>query len=66
MCVYSDAYPKLECFFCGVESDEVVVYHQRTQYVDIEDNYVAACPVCREQNDDYWDDMWAEYYSGCM
>jgi hypothetical protein len=55
----------LVCNFCGTTS-EVINYHQRTFYVNDSDNWVNACPDCKMMNDDYWDDMWNEYYSGCM
>ena len=24
------------------------------------------CPDCTEEYVDFWDEMWAEYYSGCL
>jgi len=62
----NEAYPPLTCQFCGVLSDEVVVYCQRTAYVDMESNYVAVCPGCRRRNDEHWDDMWQEYYANLL
>jgi hypothetical protein len=59
-------HPPLKCAGCGVVSDEVVVYRQNTRYVDEQQNYVAICPPCQEQNDEYWAGMWADYYSNCM
>ena len=49
-----------KCTFCSVESDEVVRYRQRTQYVNESDNWVNACPACKEKNDAHWDEMWAD------
>jgi len=63
---YALVYPELECQFCGKVGPDVEAYHQNTQYVDAESNYVAACPPCREQNDEYWRGMWDDYYSNCM
>ena len=63
---YKQLYPELECSFCGIKSDEVVCYRQHTSYEHIEDNYVTACSLCKKQNDEYWDEMWKEYYSGVL
>ena len=41
-------------------------YHQNTKYVNEELNWVTLCPEHREENDKYWSDMWAMYYSECM
>lgn len=54
----------MACQRCN--SEEAVRYRQRTQYVDEESNWVTLCDKCREENDAYWDDMWADYYSDCL
>lgn len=36
---------------------------QNTQYVDDERNYVHLCDECMIQNEEYWAEMWADYYS---
>jgi len=41
-------------------------YRQNTAYVNEESNWVVLCPEHIEENEAYWADMWAEYYSGCM
>lgn len=41
-------------------------YHQHTCYVDYDSNIVTLCPECREENDQYWADMWSDYYSAIM
>jgi len=48
------------------ETEDLVFYHQRTRYVEEDRNWVTLCPVHRKENDEYWDDMWAEYYSGLL
>lgn len=63
---YKEISPPIECSFCRETNDTVRVYRQRTMYVDPESNYVAACPECEQENNAYWDDMWAEYYRNCM
>lgn len=56
---------KIKCERCG-KSNNVVTYYQRTFYEKKEDNIVTLCERCREENDAYWDEMWNEYYSGCL
>lgn len=41
-------------------------YHQRTAFVHEESNWTALCPPCREDNDEYWNGMWADYYADCL
>lgn len=56
--------PPVLCQHCGDPGAET--YHQRTRFVNKEDNFVTLCPVCRVENDMHWDEMWSDYYSGCM
>jgi hypothetical protein len=35
---------------------------QRTAYQD-SDNMCTLCPTCQKESDEYWGEMWAEYYS---
>jgi len=53
------------CPCCGREA-EVTTERQRTHYEDDSLNWFTGCKACKEENDDYWDDMWAEYYSDLM
>jgi phage FluMu protein Com len=53
---------ELKCDFCEKVGADVVHYHQRTQYVEEERNWVNACPECKVRNDEYWDEMWADLY----
>jgi hypothetical protein len=39
---------------------------QRTSYVDGESNWATLCPDCQEEADEYWEEMWKEYYSSRM
>jgi hypothetical protein len=41
-------------------------YRQRTRYEDDAQNIVTLCPDCRQENDEHWDMMWLEVYSGYM
>ena len=63
----------LECECCSVKNTTVIRYHQRTLYHhkgqegdENDPNFVTLCPDCKTQNDEYWDGMWADYYSGCL
>lgn len=52
------------CQHCGCWGAER--YRQNTCYVDEEHNWVTLCPPCQEANDEYWADMWSDYYSGLL
>lgn len=38
---------------------------QKTAYVN-SDNTAILCPQCQEVADEYWDDMWDQYYSSML
>jgi hypothetical protein len=61
--VEADLYAGLlvKCQRC--ERDDAFWYHQRTAYVDATLNWVALCAPCRKDNDEYWNDQWADYYA---
>lgn len=50
----------LKCRYCG--KSPAISYHQRTAYFDEESNWVVFCEEHKEENDEFWDDMWYEYY----
>ena len=52
----------LICIECG--SNKGKKNRQRTAYVNDEENFIILCPKCQKKEDEYWDDMWNEYYSG--
>jgi hypothetical protein len=54
-----------ECDKCG-RTNNVITYRQRTHYINEKDNWVTLCEDCKEANDEYWDQMWDEYYKGCL
>jgi hypothetical protein len=39
---------------------------QNTQYCDDEMNWVVLCDECMKWNDQYWKDMWSDYYSDVL
>jgi hypothetical protein len=63
---YEQVYPELKCECCGEVTDTVMVYRQRTFYEEIEVNYAALCPPCKEDNDAFWDELWEDYYGGMI
>jgi hypothetical protein len=55
---------ELPCSCCG---DYPALYgHQHTAYVEKRFNYVTLCDDCWEENNEYWREMWNEYYSMVM
>jgi|694.fasta_scaffold01261_37 hypothetical protein len=52
------------CDYCGRFG--ALTYHQRTQYENPAENIVTLCPACKERNDEYWDERWADYYSDIL
>ena len=49
-----------ECFCKGSRR------RQYTQYVLEGSNWVFLCDTCMEANDEYWKEMWKEYYGGVL
>lgn len=39
---------------------------QNTKYVEEESNWNTLCEECQKETDEYWADMWSDYYSGCL
>jgi len=39
---------------------------QATAYVNDKRNWVFLCRRCAYENNEYWIDIWNDYYSGCM
>ena len=42
------------------------IRRQNTQYVDDERNWVFLCNECNKRNEEYWADMWREYYASVL
>ena len=57
---------KCDGFQKHCDSQDAERYKQNTNYVDEDRNWVTLCPNCRAENDEFWEEQWAEYYSGCM
>jgi len=39
-------------------------HRQPTAYVEDKLNWVRLCPKCAKYNNEYWQEMWDEYYRG--
>ena len=52
----------VQCERC--DSRNATKHRQNTSYVDDEFNFVTLCPICKEDNDEYWQERWDEYNSG--
>ena len=39
---------------------------RHTQYCDEASNWLTACKDCHYEDDSYFDDLWAQYYSGLL
>lgn len=42
------------------------IHPQNTRYENDCDNYVVLCEECKADNDTYWEQMWKDYYRGCL
>ncbi len=50
---------------CGIRPAREIAC--RTQYANSESNVAPVlCDGCAKEYNDYWDEMWGEYYSGCL
>lgn len=50
------------CPCCEKWFRRVRTLRQATQYIDDDQNWFTGCKKCDEQNDEYWADMWEQYY----
>ena len=37
-----------------------------TQYVEDERNYITLCPVCWDECNEYYSELWSDYYSSVL
>jgi hypothetical protein len=52
------------CYMCQKETGEF--RRQHTAYVNEASNWSFLCDPCQKEADEYWDDMWTEYYHSVM
>ena len=50
------------CQCCGKWLRIVKTERRMTRYVDDVDNWLTACKECQKRDDEYWADMWEQYY----
>ncbi len=50
------------CPCCGKWLRRIKTVRQATQYVDDTQNWFTGCKKCDRENDEYWADMWEQYY----
>ena len=51
------------CPQCGHWLRKVKTMRQNTAYVDDKLNFFTGCKECQKRNDEYWDEMWNQYYN---
>lgn len=52
-----------ECPCCGELRPDVEVRRRNTAYVDDDLNYLESCLLCYEGDCQYFDELWAMYWS---
>lgn len=57
---------KCQGFSHECDSDDAVRFRMKTQYVEEESNFAVLCSSCQKESDEHWQDMWDEYYKGCL
>jgi hypothetical protein len=50
------------CIGCNKRKPDAHRRRQNTAYVDDERNWKVLCDKCQEDNDEYWNEMWKDYY----
>jgi len=51
------------CLSCGEIKNTIKMRRKNTQYVDKDSNYIESCIECFNDEQEYWAEMWREYYS---
>ncbi|MHC4699805.1 MAG: hypothetical protein ACYTFQ_04445 [Planctomycetota bacterium] len=54
------------CPHCRRWRWDVTTQWQNTRYVNPKMNLFKGCWDCQDENEVYWEDMWDDYYRGCM
>ncbi len=54
------------CARCGRNMKSTITYRQNTHYPEESANYVTLCRTCKKYNDQYWKEMWQEYWSSVL
>lgn len=64
ICIFYNQYKSNRCCRCNALNG--VIYRMGTNYHREEDNYSLQCPFCQKITEENWEEMWDDYYSGCM
>lgn len=62
----SDYHRKTVCEHCGCEDGTVKFRRQNTACIYEKSNWVVLCDECYRENEEYWAEMWDNYYSSCL
>ena len=57
-------YKTARCQHCGCFGAKR--QHQNTAYCDEDSNYLTLCKDCQQEADNYYDELWTDYYNGCL
>ena len=44
----------------------VITTRRNTAYVDVASNWMTGCKECRKEDDEYFAELWNDYYSGLL
>lgn len=54
------------CPSCGQTSKHIGRRRQNTRYRNDNSNWFISCRPCSQENEEYWAERWADYYSGLL
>jgi hypothetical protein len=54
------------CPYCEKFTRQLAFRRRGCAYADERSNWLLSCLACWEDDNDYWHDMWADYYSGLL
>lgn len=52
----------IQCPCCLELRDDVTLERRNTAYVSEQPNWLIACGPCHEEDDNYYRELWADYY----
>ena len=55
-----------KCQGCKKTYPNVEKRRQLTAYVNDKLNFAVLCDECQKEANEYWQERWDEYYSGCL
>ena len=54
------------CPLCGRYGKDIFKRRKNTEYNDEESNWVTGCGECYQAMEDYYTELWAEYYASVL